>query len=256
MPGWDPQPSSIRISRMLNTHIPRPQVAFHPMVTSPRPPPLRRADGGVIPDSPFLPHVGAINTSTPGRADADPMHVPPGSYVIPAEIVSHLGEGNTAAGLKMLTAMFLPAQRQAMGALPLMGTAPYGASGAPYGAASPRLARGPGPPRGIEPRISGLPSFTVAAGPLGQTSPVFHQGAHGGVVPGEPGGAFLGRMGVGQQRGTPINASGGEFVVPPEEVKRRGRGDIQHGHEILDAWVRHLHQEHIKTLKKLPGPAQ
>ena len=56
--------------------------------------------------------------------------------------------------------------------------------------------------------------------------------------------------------GTPINISGGEFVIPPDEVKRRGRGDINLGHEILDRWVNQLRAEHIKTLKQLPGPAK
>jgi hypothetical protein len=252
--GFNPEPSSIQISRMLRRP-PRVGVGFNPMVHMPRPPALRRADGGAIPDDPMMPHVGPINTTTLGRADQDPMHVPPGSYVLPADIVSHIGEGNTGAGMKILAQMFLPLRQNAAGPLGMM--ARGAPSTAPYGAMSPKLPMGPGVgiPKGIQPHIGGLPSFTVAAGPRGQTSPVFHQEAHGGVVPGEPGGQFLNRVGV-QQPGTPINASGGEFVIPPEEVKRRGRGDISRGHEMLDAWVRHVRAEHIQTLKKLPGPAK
>jgi hypothetical protein len=260
--GFNPEPSSIQISRMLRRQPPIGGIGFHSMVSSPalRPPALKRADGGAIPDHPLMPHVGAIDTPTLGRADLDPMHVKPGSYVMPADIVSHMGQGNTAAGQEMLQKMFLPLEAQARGGpQALMGAgAPYGGTGAPYGATPQRLpiGKGVGIPRGIAPRIVGLPKYPVYAGP-GQQGPSFVQ-AHGGVVPGEPGDQFLDRLGVGQQQqpGTPINASGGEFVIPPEEVKRRGRGDIDRGHEILDRWVNQLRADHIKTLKGLPGPAK
>ena len=54
----------------------------------------------------------------------------------------------------------------------------------------------------------------------------------------------------------PIMASGGEFVVSPDEVARRGGGDVHKGHKVLDAWVKQLKDEAAKTLKKLPGPAR
>jgi hypothetical protein len=41
------------------------------------------------------------------------MHVPSGSYVIPADIVSSLGEGNTMAGFRVVRAMFESAPRGA-----------------------------------------------------------------------------------------------------------------------------------------------
>jgi len=43
-------------------------------------------------------HVGPIHAAVAGRTDHLNMHVPAGSYVIPADIVSSLGEGNTDAG--------------------------------------------------------------------------------------------------------------------------------------------------------------
>lgn len=60
------------------------------------------------PISPRIPqmHAGPITGSTLGRADARPMKVAPGSYVMPAAVVSHLGQGNTLAGNKVLDAMF------------------------------------------------------------------------------------------------------------------------------------------------------
>jgi hypothetical protein len=47
-------------------------------------------------------HVGPIHAAVAGRTDHLNMHVPAGSYVIPADIVSALGEGNTDAGLDVL----------------------------------------------------------------------------------------------------------------------------------------------------------
>jgi hypothetical protein len=215
---------------MLRRQPPIGGIAFKSGVTQ-RPFPLKRATGGgipeVIPDDPSTPVIGGINTATPGRADAHPTHVPKGSYVMPAHIVSMMGEGNTAAGLAMLTKMFLPLKAQAGQQITMMGQhAPYGATGAPYGAQMPGLHMGPG---------VGIPSPPRA--------PVQYAG---GAVPGQPDEAL----------GTPINISGGEFVIPPDEVKRRGQGNINLGHEVLDRWVNDLQAHHIKTLKRLPGPAK
>lgn len=60
------------------------------------------------PAKPVTPHVGPIHSPVAGRTDHLPMHVPSGSYVIPADIVSALGEGNTMAGFKYLTHVFGP----------------------------------------------------------------------------------------------------------------------------------------------------
>lgn len=57
------------------------------------------------PKSPRL-HVGPIHSPVSGRTDHLPMTVPSGSYVIPADIVSALGEGNTMAGFKAIRNMF------------------------------------------------------------------------------------------------------------------------------------------------------
>lgn len=63
------------------------------------------------------------------------MHVPSGSYVIPADIVSGMGEGNTIAGFKHMRRMF--------GGTPYGGgSIPYGGSGGPYGEALPGKADG------------------------------------------------------------------------------------------------------------------
>lgn len=50
--------------------------------------------------------VGPLNGHTPGRADALKISVPAESFVIPADVVSALGQGNTAAGMAALERMF------------------------------------------------------------------------------------------------------------------------------------------------------
>lgn len=46
---------------------------------------------------------GLFNSSVPGRTDQLAKMVPAGGYVIPADVVSGLGEGNTMAGANILT---------------------------------------------------------------------------------------------------------------------------------------------------------
>jgi hypothetical protein len=73
-------------------------------------------------------HNGPIHSSVAGRTDHLPMTVHSGSYVIPADIVSASGEGNTIAGFKHA--------RRVFGGMPRgQGSAPYGQSGGPYGMA-------------------------------------------------------------------------------------------------------------------------
>lgn len=71
-------------------------------------------------------HVGPIHSSVSGRTDHLPLHVPSGSYVLPADIVSAHGEGSTIAGFKVM--------RRTFGGTPYGGgKTPYGQSGGPYG---------------------------------------------------------------------------------------------------------------------------
>jgi hypothetical protein len=51
-------------------------------------------------------HSGAIDSPVAGRTDHLPVHVASGSYVIPADIISAMGEGNTAAGFKVAKMIF------------------------------------------------------------------------------------------------------------------------------------------------------
>jgi hypothetical protein len=147
---------------------------------------------------------GFINSAVPGRTDHIPQNPAADSYVIPAEEVAGLGEGNSLAGAHMLSMAF------GMG---------------PYGTRMPAAHRGSGPPHATPPRL------------LAQES-------RGGA-----------RSGVGQGE-VPIMAAGGEFIVPPHIVAAVGRGNARRGHQVLDKFVMRLRQQHMKTLRKLPGPVR
>lgn len=146
----------------------------------------KRAAGGkvMMPAETSTPHVGPIRGDTGGRADQRPMVVPPNSYILPADLVSSLGEGNTEAGMAILDEMF---------------------------------------------------------GDAGGSAPA--RRARGGAAP-------------SHQQPVPIYAADGEYSIPPERVEAIGGGDMQRGHAILDAWVKKSRKDHIRTLRKLPGPAQ
>jgi hypothetical protein len=171
-------------------------------------PPARRhfASGGVV---------GPLLDTGPGRVDTLPISVPPGSFVLPADIVSGLpgAQGNSLAGHVALNK--------------LMNSLPLSPDEAPYGADTPKLARAR--------TIPGLGTqHHLMANELDK--------AKGGRVDhhdhGEP---------------IPIAAAGGEFVVHPTYVKRLGLGNLERGHRILDAFVDEIRKKNIKELKSLPG---
>ncbi len=79
-------------------------------------------------------HTGPIHSHVAGRTDHLPMHVPSGSYVIPADIVSAMGEGNTMAGFKQMKIIF--------GGTPYSGPTSVKMGGGPYGSNLPGKANG------------------------------------------------------------------------------------------------------------------
>lgn len=89
--------------------------------------------GGQMAQNKIKLHTGPIHSPVAGRTDHLPMHVPAGSYVIPADVVSGFGEGNTMAGFTRLNRTFGP-----------NGGAPRFAAGeaANVGEASPIVAAG------------------------------------------------------------------------------------------------------------------
>jgi hypothetical protein len=161
-------------------------------------------------------HVGMIRSTVPGRTDKIGMNVKGGSYVIPASVVSGLGEGNSAAGAAALDKLF--------------GQSPGGAKLRPMAApkinfgkpmAMPRPMRMPGMPRPMQ-----MPRPAAEGGPEGED-----RGDH-----------------------VPIIAAGGEYLVSPEVVRRIGGGDMKHGHDILDELVLHVRRQTINDMKKEKPP--
>src|SRR5882762_3275509 len=69
---------------------------------------------------------GMLKSAIPGRTDKIPLNVPGGSYVLPADIPSALGQGNTMAGGTILDKMF---------------------NRGPYGMNLPKSRGGSGPPK-------------------------------------------------------------------------------------------------------------
>src|SRR5262249_2410025 len=93
-----------------------------------------------------------------------------------------------------------------------------------------QMRRGPGPPRTPAPKnMNPVPSGIASAG-----------GARGEHV----------------GRDFPIRAVVGELVISRDRVARVGGGDIDHGHAILDHWVKTTHKKYAKPVANLPPPAK
>lgn len=106
-------------------------------------PPGMAGGGSPIASTPFFARqesrgvakTGPVVGSGLGRGDAKSISVPGGSHVIPADVVSGLGQGNSGAGHSILSRMF---------------------SASPYGTSAPKMGHGMGPPR--PPKAGGFAS--------------------------------------------------------------------------------------------------
>ena len=87
-------------------------------------------------------HTGPIHSSVAGRTDHLKMNVPSGSYVIPADIVSAMGEGNTMAGFKLAEKVFSSPASWMSGAPYGESMTPYDEPMTPYGLEMPQKAAG------------------------------------------------------------------------------------------------------------------
>jgi hypothetical protein len=141
---------------------------------------------------------GMIKSPIPGRTDKINLNVPSGAYVIPADIPSAIGQGNSEAGGNILGKMLTKG--------------PYGMN----------IPKSKGPRIGARHASLSKMMHFASGGDVGQT--------------------------------TPIIAAGGEYIVHPQDVAALGNGDIDVGHKILDAFVKHIRSKHIKTLQKLKPP--
>lgn len=198
----------------------------------------KRADGGGMPKlgvrvpmaRPKL-HTGPIHSGVAGRTDHLPIHVPNKSYVLPADIVSGFGQGNTVAGFKIAK------QLPRLFATSFYGTGKAGA-GKPYGGSFY------GKPKAGE----GMP-YDASGRPYDGVAPP--KAAGGGTHNHVPAADHDNEPDDG---GVPIVAAGGEHVYHPDEVAMIGGGDVDRGHDVLDAFVKAYRAHLISTLKALPGP--
>ena len=216
-------------------------------------------------------HVGLINMAVGGRTDHLPMHVREGSYVIPADVVSALGEGNTMAGSKVIDHMFAnrPPHKAVGGPL-------IGLTKKPQFLQSSRTLPGDielstnGEDTAGTPLVGNMftsapfgisnksPQFSELKKPslneYGDMQKLFNVPSTTNFSPPQIKSAAGGPIMSGNRRPVPIVAAGGEYVIDPDDVARYGGGDINKGHDKLDAFVKHARKHLIKTLSKLPGP--
>jgi len=106
--GKSQETISSNISEMISAGHARDQAIAAALETARR----SKAEGGdLTPDQPDAPdkekiHVGPIHSNVAGRTDHLPINVPSGAYVIPADIISGMGEGNTMNGFKNANRMW------------------------------------------------------------------------------------------------------------------------------------------------------
>ena len=165
-------------------------------------------------------HTGPLHSAVAGRTDHLPSNVPNGAYVLPADVVSGLGESNTMAGFKVAKRMFSGAKRHFSGT-------PYAGNNGPYG-------QGMGTPYGMASGGEPKPEVGAKTG----SDPTIGQGAQ--TQSGD--------------EGVPVAVAGGEHVLAPHEVAWAGMGDMDAGHRALDEFVLRQRAKTVKTLKGLAPP--
>lgn len=167
---------------------------------------------------------GFLHSSVPGRTDKLPITVNGGAYVLPADHMAAIGQGNSIAGANMVNKMFK------------MG--PYGSPAGGIHAA-----------RNTIPRLG----FKTAA-PM-PAKPSFPKLARGGAGFWQEHKGSAGRVKSRLHRHEPVDivAAGGEMIIPPEKIVEKF-GSLKRGHQILDEWVNSTRRKHIKQLKGLKPP--
>ena len=157
---------------------------------------------------------GLLNSAGPGRTDTINTNVPAGAYVVPADVTSGLGEGNSLAGSAVIDRMF---------------------DTGPRGVKMPQIRHGRGAPAEAAPR-----PISPESEPAGvDTSFINSAGAYakGGQVPEK----------------APVVLAGGEHVIPPEAIIKKF-GSLKRGHKILDHWIVMERERIAKEMLKLAPP--
>lgn len=187
-----------------------------------------------------------INSTVPGRTDRIPMRARVGSFVIPADVVSGLGEGNTMAGAKMWGQLL---SASVAGKAPAIkaGRAPSVSAGLRGGRMTGPGSRVPAPPRPIIAPPQKVPFENLPVRSQGLP----HGFADGGYM-GHNGGPPMDDM---DDDTTPIVTAGGEMIVDPEVVMMMGDGDPDTGTQILRKSVDGIRKQMMEFHKKLPSPS-
>jgi hypothetical protein len=162
------------------------------------------------------------SSSVPGRTDRIPMRASPGSYVLPADVVSGLGQGNTHAGARM------------------WGQAISAAAG-PAGAGTMGAMR-----RGSLPKP---PQMRMTSRSLGALSKGFAEGGAPGI------GHNMGPP-LDEDEYVPIVTAGGEVLIDPEVVAALGNGSEILGKRRLAESVLKVRKQTIREMKRLPSPVK
>ena len=129
--GYKPKTISRNIHEMVLAGHPRDQAVAAALRVAREARP-KRAKGGRV-------HHGPIKSPVAGRTDHLPIHVPQGAYVLPADIISAMGEGNTDAGFKIASGVF---GQPFYGDKSAHAGKPYGADDELYGQPMPERADG------------------------------------------------------------------------------------------------------------------
>lgn len=162
---------------------------------------------------------GLFNSLGSGRTDIHNRDVPPNGFVVPADVVSGLAEGNTLGGSAVINRM--------------MKAGPYNTT--------------PGVGEGGTKGSRGHSDIPRAQPPKIQQQP--QQGGMG--VESNASGGLTGRK--KETGNVPVVVAGGEHYIHPDDITKKF-GSLERGHQILRQWVLSRRQKNIKELKKLPPP--
>lgn len=157
-----------------------------------------------------------------GRTDKNNVTLGSGSYVLPADVVAGLGDGNSLAGADVWNK--------------ILGSMPYGVT-------PPKAAGHRGPPQ--PPHDAQLMQGITGT----QKEPIAPALAAGGEAEGVPIKSADGEVLISPEDVARV----GHFYAPDHE-----RGDpaavMRRGHRVLDGFVKHIRGQTIRHLRSLPGP--
>lgn len=177
-----------------------------------------RAEARQIGDKPYGFSVG----SGGGRTDRNNVNVASGSYVLPADVVSGLGEGNSLAGAAAWDK--------------ILHSLPYGI----HAAAAHRGMGPPHPPSGLSPPGQGSPPGIAKGGtaPAGTDTDgeVPIQAADGEIIV------------------HPDDVKRFGIAYMPDGMMRTPDTLVKYGHSVLDEFVKVQRGRNIKAQEELPGP--